>query len=44
MIDWLTNYPIVLGLITFLLMYSDWLLTIMQEKERVKHYSEHYQS
>jgi hypothetical protein len=25
-------------------MWSDWLLTIAQEKERVEHYSEHYQS
>jgi len=44
MIDWIINYPVILGLITFLLMYSDWLLTIIQEKERIKHYSEHYQS
>lgn len=44
MIDWLMNYPVLLGLITFLFMYSDWLLTIAQEKERVKHYSKHYQS
>ncbi len=44
MIDWLINYPVLLGLITFLFMYSDWLLTIAQEKERIKHYSEHYQS
>lgn len=44
MIHWLTNYPLLLGLITFLLMYCDWLLTIAQEKERIKHYYKHYQS
>jgi len=44
MINWLTNYPVLLGLITFLLMYGDWLLTIAQERERIKHYFKHYQS
>ena len=44
MIEWLINNPIVTGLITVLLSWSDWLLTIAQEKERKVHYYEHYQS
>jgi hypothetical protein len=44
MVDWFIDHPIVSGFITVLLMWSDWLLTIAQEKERVEHYSEHYQS
>lgn len=44
MIQWLTAHPLVAGVITFFLMWSDWLLTILQEQERQAHYSEHYQS
>jgi hypothetical protein len=44
MITWLVNYPILLGLITYVLMQCDWLLTLAQEKERAQHYFEHYQS
>jgi hypothetical protein len=44
MVEWFIYQPVVSGLITFLLMWSDWLLTIAQEKERAEHYSEHYQS
>ena len=44
MIDWLINNPVICGLITVLLMWSDWLLTIAQEKERQNHYFKHYQS
>jgi hypothetical protein len=44
MVEWFIYHPIVSGFMTFLLMWSDWLLTIAQEKERVEHYSEHYQS
>ena len=44
MVEWFTYHSIVSGVITFLLMWSDWLLTIVQEKERAGHYFEHYQS
>lgn len=40
----LTNNPIIIGLITMLLMWSDYLLTLLQENERKEHYSKHYTS
>jgi len=43
-IKWLINNPVIVGLITILLMYSDWLLTIVQETERKDYYYKHYQS
>ncbi len=43
-VKFLMNNPVILGLITMLLMWSDYLLTLFQEKERKEHYSEHYQS
>jgi hypothetical protein len=42
--QWFIYHPILSGVITFLLMWSDWLLTVLQEKERADHYSEHYES
>ena len=39
----MNNSPII-GLITMLLMWSDYLLTLVQEKERKEHYSKHYKS
>jgi hypothetical protein len=44
MTEWLNDNPYVFGLITFVLMQLDWLLTLAQEKERKKHYFKHYQS
>ncbi len=44
MINWLINNPFVFGLITLILMWIDWILTIFQENERKEHYFEHYQS
>jgi len=44
MIRWHEISPIVVGIITFLLMWSDWFLTTLQEWERSSHYAEHYQS
>ena len=44
MIKWISNNPLVFGLITFALMQIDWWLTIAQEKERKEHYFKHYQS
>ncbi len=43
-IKWQELSPLVVGLMTFLLMWSDWLLTVLQERERSSHYAEHYQS
>ena len=44
MIEWFAVQPWVTGVVTFFLMWSDWLLTIGQERERQLHYSEHYES
>ncbi len=44
MIEWFAAQPWVTGVVTFFLMWSDWLLTIGQERERQLHYSEHYES
>jgi len=44
MIDWLSSHPLIAGVVTFLLAWVDWLLTILQERERQFHYADHYQS
>ena len=44
MVEWFVDHPWVTGVVTFLLMWSDWLLTILQERERQLHYAEHYES
>lgn len=44
MLDWLTAQPLAMGAATLLLMWSDWLLTILQERERSAHYGRHYES
>jgi hypothetical protein len=44
MIDWFAIHPWATGIVTFSLMWSDWLLTILQEREHRAHYGEHYQS
>jgi hypothetical protein len=44
MVDWFAHHAWVTGAVTFLLMWSDWLLTILQERERKLHYAEHYES
>lgn len=43
-VKFLINNSVIIGLITMLLMWSDYLLTLLQEKERKDHYSKHYQS
>ncbi|MFZ1288843.1 MAG: hypothetical protein WAR79_02040 [Melioribacteraceae bacterium] len=40
----LMNNPVIIGLFTMFLMWSDYLLTLVQEKERKEHYSKHYKS
>jgi hypothetical protein len=44
MVEWIVDHPWVTGVVTFFLMWSDWLLTILQERERQLHYAEHYES
>jgi hypothetical protein len=44
MVEWCAVHFWAAGVITFFLMWSDWLLTILQERERQLHYAEHYQS
>ena len=44
MIDWLSSHPLIAGVVTFVLAWVDWLLTILQERERQSHYADHYQS
>ncbi len=44
MIDWFSSQPLIAGIVTFLLAWIDWLLTILQERERQLHYADHYQS
>jgi hypothetical protein len=44
MVEWFVARPWVTGVVTFFLMWSDWLLTILQERERQLHYAEHYES
>lgn len=42
--QWLTSHSVVAGLVTFLLMESDWVLTVLQERQRREHHAEHYAS
>jgi hypothetical protein len=44
MINWFINNSIITGVITTLLMWLDWILTVAQEKERKEHYYKHYES
>lgn len=44
MIEWFADHALATGVVTFFLMWSDWLLTLLQERERQLHYSEHYTS
>ena len=44
MVEWFAAHYWATGVVTFFLMWSDWLLTVLQERERHLHYGEHYQS
>jgi hypothetical protein len=44
MVAWFAAHSWAAGIVTFFLMWSDWLLTILQEREQQLHYGEHYQS
>ena len=44
MVEWFVFHPWATGVVTFFLAWSDWLLTVLQERERHLHYAEHYQS
>ena len=43
-VEWQTIPPVIVGVVTVLLMWLDWVLTTQQEREMVSHYAEHYQS
>ncbi len=43
-VDWQTVSPVIVGGMTTLLMWLDWLLTTLQEREMASHYAAHYQS
>ena len=40
----LALHPIAAGFVTLILMCCDWVLTILQERQRRAHYAEHYHS
>ncbi len=42
--NWFIEHTGIAGLMTVLLMWLDWILTLAQEKERKIHYQEHYRS
>jgi len=44
MANWFIVHPVISGIVTTLLMWIDWLLTVAQEQERSTHYSAHYES
>lgn len=44
MVEWFADRPWLAGVVTFFLMWSDWFLTILQERERQAHYAEHYEN
>lgn len=44
MTAWVVGHPWAAGAVMLLLMWGDWVLTILQERERVSHYKEHYES
>ena len=44
MIQWLGSHPAVAGIVTLVLMGTDWLLTVLQHRERAAHSANHYRS
>jgi hypothetical protein len=44
MVEWFAVHLWATGVVTLFLMWSDWSLTILQERERRLHYAEHYES
>jgi hypothetical protein len=44
LVEWFSSHPWITGGVTFVLAWSDWFLTVLQERERHIHYAEHYQS
>ncbi len=43
-VDWFVAHSWTVGIVTFFLMWGDWVLTILQNREQRLHYGEHYQS
>jgi len=41
MIEWFGSHPVAVGITTLLLMWSDWLLTVFQHRERMAHPDKH---
>ena len=44
MIEWFGSHPVAVGVVTLLLMGSDWTLTVLQQCERAAHSANHYRS
>ncbi len=44
MIQWLGAHPAAAGIVTLVLMWTDWLLTVLQHRERAAHSANHYRS
>jgi hypothetical protein len=42
--DWLVTQPVAIGAITLVLMWLDWVLTVLQHRERARHSTNHYKS
>lgn len=42
--DWSTSHPVLVAAVTFGLMSADWLLTVVQEREKRAHHDTHYQT
>jgi hypothetical protein len=44
LVDWFETRPIAAGVATFVLMWVDWALTVLQHRERARHSANHYKS
>lgn len=42
--NWSSFHPMLVGAVTFLLMWTDWLLTVLQEREKRTRHDTHYRS
>jgi hypothetical protein len=42
--EWFGSHPVATGVATLILMLVDWLLTVLQHRERAKHSANHYRS
>lgn len=44
LVDWFVVRPVAAGAVTFVLMWVDWVLTVLQHRERARHSANHYTS